>query len=222
VTDAGVVTEPMPQVAEASAGTRRIGVLGGTFDPPHLGHLWLAALAAESMDLEKVLFMPAAQPPHKQRRGVTAAADRLLMTRIAIDGDPAFELTAIEMERTGPSYTIDSVIELERACGPDVQLFLIMAADSLAQVDTWRDPQRLLERVEWVIGPRPGTEMPDASQLAERFGPRADRIHLLTGPSLDVSSSEIRRRVAAGQTIRYLVPRRVDELIAVRGLYRHP
>jgi nicotinate-nucleotide adenylyltransferase len=103
-----------------------------------------------------------------------------------------------------------------------VQLFLIMAADSLAQVDTWREPQRLLERVEWVIGPRPGSEMPDRSTLAERFGPRADRIHVLSGPSLDVSSSEIRRRVAAGQTIRYLVPRRIDELIAVRGLYRRP
>jgi nicotinate-nucleotide adenylyltransferase len=220
VSDAGVVAEPMPQVAERSGATRRIGILGGTFDPPHLGHLWLAALAAESMELEKVLFMPAAQPPHKQRRGVTAAADRLLMTRIAIEGDPAFELTAIEMERTGPSYTIDSVIELERICGADAQLFLIMAADSLVHVDTWRDPQRLLERVEWVVGPRPGTDMPEPADLAERFGPRADRIHLVTGPSLDVSSSEIRRRVAAGLTIRYLVPRRIDELIAVRGLYR--
>jgi nicotinate-nucleotide adenylyltransferase len=142
------------------------------------------------------------------------------MTRMAIEGDPAFELSAIEMERTGPSYTIDSVVDLERACGPDAQLFLIMAADSLAQIDTWREPDRLLERVEWVIGPRPGSAMPDAGALADRFGANAARIHLLSGPSLDVSSSEIRRRVAAGQTIRYLVPGRVDELIAVRGLYR--
>ena len=209
-----------PAIGEAAGHARRIGILGGTFDPPHIGHLWLAALAAESMDLERVLFMPAAQPPHKARRGMTAAADRLLMTRMAIEGDPAFELSAIEMERTGPSYTIDSVVDLERACGPDAQLFLIMAADSLAQIDTWREPDRLLERVEWVIGPRPGSAMPDAGALADRFGANAARIHLLSGPSLDVSSSEIRRRVAAGQTIRYLVPGRVDELIAVRGLYR--
>ena len=213
------VAEPAPAVTEAGA-KRRIGILGGTFDPPHVGHLWLAALAAESMELDRVLFMPAAQPPHKPRRGMTAAADRLLLTRMAIEGDPAFELTAIEMERTGPSYTIDSVVDLERICGPDAQLFLIMAADSFAQIDTWREPDRLLERLEWVIGPRPGSAMPDAEALTARFGANADRIHLLAGPSLDVSSSEIRRRVAAGQTIRYLVPGRVDELIAVRGLYR--
>jgi nicotinate-nucleotide adenylyltransferase len=214
------VVEPAVAVARETGPTRRIGILGGTFDPPHIGHLWLAALAAETMELERVLFMPAAQPPHKPRRGMTAAADRLLMTRMAIEGDPAFELTAIEMERTGPSYTIDSVVDLERVCGPDARLFLVMAADSLAQIDSWREPDRLLERVEWVIGPRPGTPMPDADALADRFGANAARIHLLSGPSLDVSSSEIRRRVAAGQTIRYLVPGRVDELIAVRGLYR--
>jgi len=213
------VAEPMSAATELGRA-RRIGILGGTFDPPHVGHLWLAALAAESMELERVLFMPAAQPPHKPPRGVTAAADRLLMTRMAIEGDPAFELTAIEMERTGPSYTIDSVTELERFCGADAQLFLLMAADSLAQIDTWREPDRLLERVEWVVGPRPGSPMPGAAELADRFGSHASRIHLLTGPALDVSSSEIRRRVASGETIRYLVPRRVDELIAVRGLYR--
>jgi nicotinate-nucleotide adenylyltransferase len=214
------VMEPTPAVEERAGTARRIGILGGTFDPPHVGHLWLAALAAESLNLDKVLFMPAAQPPHKPRRGMTVAADRLLMTRMAIEGDPTFELTGIEMERTGPSYTIDSVADLERHCGPDAQLFLVMAADSLAQIDTWREPDRLLERIEWVVGPRPGSRMPDAAALAHRFGPNAARIHLLDGPSLDVSSTAIRRRVAAGQTIRYLVPGRVDELIAVRGLYR--
>jgi len=220
MTQAVAVTDPGLEAIPREARTRRIGILGGTFDPPHVGHLWLAALAAESMSLERVLFMPASQPPHKRQRGMTGAADRLLMTRVAIEGDPAFELTAIEMERPGPSYTIDSVDELERLCGPDAQLFLIMAADSFAEIGTWREPHRLLERIEWVVGPRPGSPMPASAELAERFGPHAERIHLLSGPSLDVSSSEIRRRVAAGETIRYLVPRRVDELIAARGLYR--
>ncbi len=219
MTQPTAVADPLLAATEVGR-RRRIGILGGTFDPPHVGHLWLAALAAESMELERVLFMPAAQPPHKPPGGVTAAADRLLMTRLAIEGDPAFELTAIEMERTGPSYTIDSVTELERVYGPESQLFLIMAADSLAQIDTWREPDRLLERIEWVVGPRPGSPMPDVAALTERFGAHAARIHLLNGPALDVSSSEIRRRVASGETIRYLVPRRVDELIAVRGLYR--
>jgi nicotinate-nucleotide adenylyltransferase len=172
------------------------------------------------MGLERALFMPAAQPPHKSGQLVSRATDRLLMTRLAIAGNPAFELSAIEMERPGPSYTIDSVEQLEGMYPADTRLFLLMAADSLAQIDTWREPDRLLERIEWIVGPRPGTPLPDRAALEARFGDRAERIHLLSGPSLDVSSSEIRRRVAAGRAIRYLVPRGVEELITDRELYR--
>lgn len=199
---------------------RRIGILGGTFDPPHVGHLWLATLAVDAMGLDRALFMPAAQPPHKAGQPVSRATDRLLMTRLAIAGNAAFELSAIEMERPGPSFTIDSVEQLEGIYPADTRLFLLMAADSLAQIDTWREPERLLERIEWIVGPRPGTLLPDRSELEARFGERAARIHLLSGPSLDVSSSEIRRRVAAARAIRYLVPRGVEELITDRGLYR--
>jgi len=208
------VARPAPDEA-----MRRIGVLGGTFDPPHVGHLWLAALAADHLDLDRVLFMPAAQPPHKGGRLISKGTDRLLMTRLAIHTDPTFELSALEMERPGPSYTIDSVLELKRLY-PDSQPFLLMAADSLAQIDTWREPDRLLDEIEWAVGPRVGTQLPDPSALEDRFGDRAPRIHLLSGPSLDVSSSEVRRRVAAGHTIRYLVPREVEELIIDRKLYR--
>ena len=141
----------------------RIGILGGTFDPPHIGHLWLATLAADAIGLDRVLFMPAAQPPHKQDGGVTSASDRLLMTRLAIAGNDGFELTLIEMERSGPSYTVDSVVELRRLYGDDAELYLLMAADSLAQIDTWRQPDQLLERIEWVVGPRPGAALPDPS-----------------------------------------------------------
>jgi nicotinate-nucleotide adenylyltransferase len=198
---------------------RRIGVLGGTFDPPHIGHLWLGALAADALDLDRVLFMPAAKPPHKGDRLVSRATDRLLMTRLAVQPDSRFDLSVLEMERPGPSYTIDSVMELKRLT-PDAEMYLVMAADSLAQIDTWREPDRLLDEIEWVVGPRSGSDIPDRPALEERFGERAARIHLLTGPSLDVSSSEIRRRVAAGHTIRYLVPRDVEELIIDRELYR--
>ena len=198
---------------------RRIGVLGGTFDPPHVGHLWLAALAADALGLDRVLFMPAAKPPHKGERLISKGTDRLLMTRLATHDDPKFELCALEMERPGPSYTIDSVAELKRLY-PDAQLFLVMAADSLSQIDTWREPDRLLDEIEWAVGPRSGTDLPEPTALEERFGDRASRIHLLAGPALAVSSSEIRRRVAAGHTIRYLVPRKVEELIIARELYR--
>lgn len=199
---------------------RRIGILGGTFDPPHIGHLWLATLAADVVALDRVLFMPAAQPPHKAGQEVSRATDRLLMTRLAIAGDPLFELCPIEMERPGPSYTIDSVEELERLYPGDTTLYLVMAADSLAQIDTWREPDRLLERIEWIVGPRPGDPLPDRTTLEARFGERASRIHLLDGPSLDVSGTALRRRVADGHPIRYLVPRGVEELITERGLYR--
>lgn len=204
-----------------TAAGQRIGVLGGTFDPPHVGHLWLATLALDALGLDRVLFMPAAEPPHKRARHLAAAADRLLMTRLAIEADPAFELCPVEMERPGPSYTIDSVEELQRM-NPHAELFLVMAADSLAQVESWREPGRLLSLVEWAVGPRPGSVLPARAELRDRFGSAAHRIRLLEGPSLDVSASEIRRRVAAGRVIRYLVPRPVEEMIHDRGLYRRP
>jgi len=143
-----------------------------------------------------------------------------MMTRLAIGGDPALDLSLVEMERPGPSFTVDSLAQLRTHLGDGVGLVLIMAADSFAEIDTWREPDRLLELAEWAVGPRPGTAMPDPAALRERFGPAAARIHLLEGPSLDVSSSEIRARVAAGRPIRYLVPRAVEELITARGLYR--
>jgi nicotinate-nucleotide adenylyltransferase len=209
---------PESEMGPLREGPLRVGVLGGTFDPPHVGHLWLATLAADAHGLDRVLFMPSAQPPHKRERPTSGAADRLLMTRLAIVGEPAFELCPIEMERPGPSFTVDSVEELRRM-RPDDELYLLMAADSLASIDSWRDPDRLLSLVEWIVGPRPGADMPAPDVLGERFGDAAGRIHLLEGPSLDVSSTEIRRRVAAGRAIRYLVPRSVEELIRDRGLY---
>jgi nicotinate-nucleotide adenylyltransferase len=190
----------------------RIGILGGTFDPPHIGHLWLASLAADALPLDRVVFMPAALPPHKRDRSMSSITDRLLMTRLAISGNDAFELSTLEVGRPGPSFTIDSVGELRRTYD-DARLFLLMASDTLAQIDTWREPDRLLSLIEWAVAPRPGSVLPDASRLRERFGAAAQRIHLLTGPSLDVSATEIRRRVAAGRVIRYLVPLAVEVLI---------
>ena len=219
----GLRAMPEPAAGPAESGAaRRIGILGGTFDPPHIGHLWLASLAADALGLGRVLLMPAARPPHKGGRAIGNAADRVMMTRLAITGDPLLDLTLVEMERPGPSFTVDSLVQLRATLGPDAGLVLIMAADSLAEIDTWREPDRLLELAEWAIGPRPGAPQPDREALRERFGAAASRIHLLEGPSLDVSSSEIRRRVAAGRSIRYLVPRAVEELIADRGLYRRP
>jgi nicotinate-nucleotide adenylyltransferase len=199
---------------------QRIGILGGTFDPPHIGHLWLASLAADALGLARVLLMPAARPPHKGGQPISNAADRILMTRLAIADNPLLEISLVEMERSGPSYTIDSLEELQAHYGESARLVLVMAADSLAQIDTWREPDRLLQLAEWAVGPRPGSPLPDRAALRARFGKAAHRIHLLDGPALQVSGTEIRRRVAAGRVIRYLVPAAVEELIRARGLYR--
>lgn len=213
------VTTPRQRPARRAARPDRLGVLGGTFDPPHLGHLWLATMAADELGLSKVLLVPAASPPHKRRRSISHAADRVLMTRLAVANDPRLDLSLIELEREGPSYTVDTLVEL-RQRHPDAELVLIMAADSLAQVGTWRSPDQLLELAIWAVGPRPGTALPPRTELARQWGRAAARIHLLSGPALDISASQIRRRVAAGRAIRYLVPRAVEELIVERRLYR--
>ena len=213
-------TTAVPSAAEEGTTVERVGVLGGTFDPPHMGHLWLATLAADAMQLDRVLFMPAAQPPHKPGGTVSRATDRLLMTRLAIAGEPRFEICPLELERPGPSYTVDSLEELRRIEPQDTRIFLVMASDSLSTIDTWREPDRVLELAEWIVGPRPDAAPPDRAALVDRFGEAAARIHLLEGPSLAISSTAIRARVAAGRTIGYLVPRAVEELILERRLYR--
>jgi nicotinate-nucleotide adenylyltransferase len=213
------VESARPRPVRRPAAPERIGVLGGTFDPPHVGHLWLATLAADELGMGKVLLVPAAAPPHKRRRAISHAADRILMTRLAVANDPRLDVSLVEMEREGPSYTVDTLIEL-KARHADAELVLIMAADSLAQIHTWREPDRVLELAIWAVGPRPGSSLPSRAELAERYGRSAARIHLLSGPSLDISASQVRRRVAAGRAIRYLVPRAVEELILERRLYR--
>ena len=213
---------PTPMTAGqpgAKTHTERIGVLGGTFDPPHIGHLWLATVAADELGLSRVLLVPAANPPHKRRRSISHAADRVLMTRLAIANDPRLDVSLVEFEREGPSYTVDTLVELQRR-QPEADLVLVMAADSLRQIDTWREPDRLLELASWGVGPRTGTRMPSRARLTRRFGAAADRIHFLGRPALDVSATDIRRRVAAGRAIRYLVPRAVEDLILERRLYQ--
>jgi nicotinate-nucleotide adenylyltransferase len=212
------VARPLPARAE-TIRRERLGILGGTFDPPHIGHLWLATAAVDELGLAKVLFVPAANPPHKRRRAISHAADRVLMTRLAVETDPRLDVSLVELEREGPSYTVDTLADLGRR-HPEMDLVLILAADSLAQIDTWREPDRLLELASWAVGPRPGVPLPSRAELVARWGKAAARIHLLGGPALDVSATMIRRRVAAGRAIRYLVPRAVEELIVDRRLYR--
>lgn len=200
-----------------------IGIMGGTFDPVHLGHLAIAEAARAALDLERVLFLPAGVPPHKAG-GVTAAAeDRVAMVRLAIEGNPAFELCRIDVDRTGPSFTADSVrliVAAERAAGREPDLVLIMSAETLAGLPEWHEPRRLLAACRVAVAPRAGHPPPDPAWIETHFPDQAERFVVLDGPRLEISSTGIRERVAAGSSVRDLVPEAVERYIADHGLYQ--
>ncbi len=192
---------------------RRLGVFGGTFDPPHVGHLALAEWAREALRLDRVLFVPAGRPPHKRRADLSSPADRLAMTRAAVRGHPAFAVSALEARRRGPSFTIDTLRTLH-AHHPDVELVLLMGADSLDEFESWREPDEIARLATLAVAIRPG---------ARRPRPRAGwRLRWLDNPGLAVSSSALRARVRSGRSVRFLVPDAVARVIARRGLYRVP
>ncbi len=194
----------------------RLGVIGGSFDPPHLGHLVIASEAHARLGLERVLFVPAAAPPHKDLEGHTAADVRLEMTALAVADDLRFVASGLEIE-VGLVYTRDTLAAVaERFPGRD--LVFIMGSDSLLQFDTWYDPEGILARCTLAVAPRPGDDLAVVAAAAARWG--AARITILEAPPVGVSSSQLRARVAEGLPIRYLVPRAVAELIVDRGLYR--
>jgi nicotinate-nucleotide adenylyltransferase len=196
-----------------------IGVMGGTFDPIHVGHLAIGEEAREALALDTVLFVPAGQPPHKPAGSVTSVEHRLAMVELAIADNPAFELSRIEIERPGPSYTVDTVEALARD-GDD--LVLILSAETVAELHSWHKPERLFEAAKMAVVPREGYPAPDPAWLAAAFPGREGRVTYLEGPRLGLSSTAIRARVAAGRSIRYLVPDMVGAYIADKQLYRRP
>jgi nicotinate-nucleotide adenylyltransferase len=199
--------------------TRRIGLMGGTFDPIHIAHLVVAQEAAWAAHLDEVRFIPARQPPHKGGEPVTEAHHRLAMTKAAIAGNPLFSVSTIEIDREGPSFTVDTLRELQE---PGIQLLFIMGLDSLAELLTWHDPSGIVALAELVaVYRRVGQDPHVVQHQLEAVLPAArDRVHIVLIPALDVSSTEVRARVAAGQPIRYLVPDHVVDYIQTNGLYR--
>jgi nicotinate-nucleotide adenylyltransferase len=216
VTDA---TGPVP----VRAGS--IGILGGTFDPFHDGHLGLARAARDQLGLERILVVPAAVPPHKQGRPISPAAVRLAMVEAGIAGEPRLEASRIELDRDGPSWTVDTVAALaamEHAAGREPDLTVILSAESFAGLASWHEPERLLDLARIAVAPRAGHPPPDASSIAATFPGRDGRIVVFDGSIVDVSASEVRRRVAASRSLAGLVPSGVAEVIAVDRLYRQP
>jgi nicotinate-nucleotide adenylyltransferase len=191
---------------------RRIGVMGGTFDPIHLGHLAAASEVAARLQLDEVIFVPAGQPWQKSERQVSAAEDRYLMTVIATAADPRFSVSRVDIDRDGPTYTVDTLTELA-ATHPDDQLFFITGADALAAILSWRDPDRVLALAHLVGVTRPGHHLADP-------GLPDGAVTLVEIPALAISSTDCRSRAAADLPMRYLVTDGVMAYIAKRGLYR--
>ncbi len=192
----------------------RLGVMGGTFDPIHHGHLVAASEVAASYDLDEVVFVPAGRPYRKVGGQVSAAEDRYLMTVIATSADPRFSVSRVDIDRPGPTYTRDTLADLRRERGEDTELLFITGADALAQILTWQDAPALMSEAHFVGVTRPGYE----TTLPE--GLPADRVSLLEIPALAISSTGCRDRVRRGLPVRYLVPEGVVTWIEKRALYR--
>ena len=198
----------------------RLGLLGGTFDPPHYGHLVAGQEAAERLGLERVLYLPAGQPPHKLDEPVSPFEPRRRMTELAIADNPLFSLSLADCEQAEPSYTVDLLARLHRQLPGPTSLYFIVGMDSLHDLTTWKDPARILQQCLLVVVRRPGYAPLDLQQLEAEVPGAAERIIILDTPGLDIASSELRARIAAGRSIRYLVPDTVRAYIAEQRLYR--
>jgi nicotinate-nucleotide adenylyltransferase len=194
----------------------RVGLLGGTFNPPHVGHMVCAQEAMAELALERVLLLPVHTPPHKPLQADPGATVRLELCRLAVGDAPGIEVSTHELDRGGRSYTVDTLRALHEA-RPEDDLTFIAGADQAAGLPSWREPATVLELAELAVAEREATRRDDV--LDELFGV-PERVHFFAMPRIDISSSLIRRRVAEGLPIRWLVPDAVERAIAERGLYR--
>ena len=197
----------------------KLGIMGGTFDPIHYGHLAAAEEARVQLRLERVLFVPVKIPPHKPDEKISAPEHRLAMVELAIASNPHFSLSQVDIDRSAPYYTVDTIAILQKKwkVGPE-DIYFIMGLDSLADILTWHRPERLLELCHLAVMRRPGYEI-DFSSLEASLPEASARILLLDMPWLDISSSDLRRRVRGGLSIRYLVPEAVENYIYAHHLY---
>lgn len=198
---------------------RRLGILGGTFDPIHHAHLVAAEEACYQLELDQVLFVPAGDPPHKLRRSISTAAHRLRMLELAIAGRPHLGLSRVDVDRSGPSYTVEALRLLRAEWGPGPTFYFVEGSDSLADLPTWYQPERLLELTELAVVRRPDAPV-DVAALEERLPGLEARLHWVDMPLLDISATDLRARVRAGRPISFLVPAAVEAYIYEHGLYR--
>lgn len=196
----------------------RVGVIGGTFDPIHAGHLIMAEQARDQLGLEQVVFVPAGQPPHKVTVRITTAHHRLAMVQLAIADHDDFAFSRIDLDREGPCYSVDTIALLQAAWGPEARIHFLIGEDSLRDLPKWYQPERLLGMCQIVAVQRPGYSV-DVDTLDMQLAGAADRIQSIASPLIDISSTEIRQRVREKRSIRYLVPEPVRRYIEQHDLY---
>jgi len=205
------------------AADNAILLFGGTFDPIHNGHLIIARAVAEQLAVEKIILIPSSVPPHKMDQQISPAADRLQMTQLAVSEDDLFEVSDCELHRTGPSYTLETVLHFRQLCGPAVQLFWLIGADTISDLPGWYKIEKLLEHCTIVTAAREGCEMNDWGLLSNKLSSlqiQQLKKHVLQTPLIGISATEIRRRVMQNQSIHYLVPPVVNDYIVSSGLYQ--
>lgn len=195
-----------------------IGVMGGTFDPVHLGHLIIAEDVRVKLALAGIVFVPAGRPWLKEDRSITPARHRVEMLRLAIASNPFFSLSRIEVDRPGPSYSVDTLPQLKLQLGSDAVLYFILGSDALAEFARWKEPQKLVEICELVVVPRPGVRT-SLKALEKAVPGISQHVTALDTPEIGISSSDIRLRVSRGLSIRYLVPEAVEDYIEQKKLY---
>lgn len=199
----------------------RIGLLGGTFDPVHFGHLILAETARDTLRLDKVYFVPAADPPHKMGNVIARAENRLAMLRMAIEDNEAFEISLIDVSRKGPDYTADMLeIARKKLLQPGDDLWFLMGLDSMIDFPNWHQPERIRQLARLAAATRPGFDI-DWTPLEKALPGISHEVTLLPMPGVDIASNNIRRRILHGSSIRYLVPECVRQYIIKQGLYRY-
>lgn len=197
----------------------RLGIFGGTFNPVHIGHLLLAEQCREQCRLDQVWFIPAGVPPHKLTRTLAAGKARAEMLELAVAGHDSLRVDRRELDRSDPCFTVETLAGL-KAEDPTRELFFLMGADSLAEFSTWREPRRIVELAELAVVNRGEAALPDLDPLRALLGDSlTSRIHFVTISGMDISSSDIRRRIGEGKSIRYMVPRAVECYIDTHGLY---
>lgn len=198
----------------------QVGILGGTFDPVHLGHLIIAEEARARLKLDRVIFVPAGQPWLKAGQPLTAAQHRAHMVELAVASNPCFQVARNEVERSGLTYTIDTLEELQQELGTDATLHFIMGMDVLEQLHRWREPEKLLDLCQLVVVNRPGHQSVDVGNVMRGYPQASGKVSLLSVPSIEISATEIRRRAARGMSFRYHTPEAVEQYILEHRLYR--